>query len=432
MSALKKLGLIVALIGLAGGLLTPAFAHNAKVVKLTGKVEIQLPGLTTPQLLTPDMPVPEGAVIKTSAGAQLLLETFSGAVAAIQADATVIVEKLVVTERGGAVVAQEAMLDLKKGSIVSTLDPAKRAINRYGVRTPKGVAAAHGTVYGVSVTISGTSVATLNGFVSMDLGNGVTVSIPVGTGTVNNSDTVAALSDAIAASGQDGLTVAQLLQETVQAVAANVAASSSAVSNSDTAVAVMAAVVNAAATAQPEQAASFTQTAVAAVSSSTSSTVGNNTAVAAITEAAVRAAPAATAAIAQSAAQAVVETRVTEAVQAAQATGGDAQAAAAVASQAAAATVATIAQTAVSAAAEVGTIVDPTTVVTAVTTGSSTGAIDAGSVTGTTPPPPPAPPAAEVTEAAADAPSIEVPAPPAPVIITPDLPPVSGSGLPTG
>lgn len=418
MNALKKILSFIAACVIAGSLAAQAQAHDAKVVKISGLVEIQLPGQTAARTLTADMPVPEGSIIKTGPRAQLLLEAYSGSVATVGSDSVVVIEKLAVVERGGSLVSQEALLDLKKGSIVSTIDPAKKAINKYGVRTPKGVAAARGTVYGVSVTVTGTSVATLSGFVTLNLGAGVSVNIPVGSAALNDSSTVTNLAAAIAASGQQGVTVAQLLQETVQAVAANVAASSSAVGNADTAVAVMASVVSAAASAQPEQAAAFTQVAVAAVSSSTSSTAGSTAAVTAITEAAVRAAPAATAQIAQSAAQAVVETRVTEAVLAAQASGADTAAAAANASQSASETVAAIAQTAVNTSAAVGGTADVQSITDAVATGSASGATDAGTATNT--PPPAAPAAPTVTPAAPEAPSAPVVPP---VTTTPEMPP---------
>ena len=51
---------------------------------------------------------------------------------------------------------------LKQGKVLSTLDPARKAINRYGVRTPKGVAAARGTVYAVRVDVMGSSIATMS------------------------------------------------------------------------------------------------------------------------------------------------------------------------------------------------------------------------------------------------------------------------------
>lgn len=428
MKALHKLTSLLALCFAAAGLASNVYAHDAKVVKLVGSAEITLPGETVAKPLTADMAVPEGATVKTGNGSQVFLEVFPGGVATLQPNATVVVAKLALQKSGDKVTSQEAMLDLKQGSIVSTLDPAKKAINHYGVRTPKGVAAARGTVYGVTVNAQGTSVATLHGTVTLNLGNGITVNIPLGSAVVNNSETLTSLAAAIAASGQEGLTVSQLLQEAVQVVADNVAANTSAAGGGDTATTVMAAVVGAAAAADPANAASFTQTAVAAVTSSTSATGGNASAVAAVTEAAVRAAPAQAASVAQAAAAAVVETKVTQAVNAAKASGGDTAAAAAAAQTEAAAVVNTVNQTAVSTAGAVGANVDAGTITQAVNAGAATGTTAANTNTGTSV----APPAPVVTPTpAAPAPDV---APPPPVVVTPvtnvELPPVSPSTPP--
>ncbi|HYD82973.1 MAG TPA: FecR domain-containing protein, partial [Opitutus sp.] len=366
MKSSTKLRFFSALCAFAGAIV--ASAHEANVLKVSGAAEVQLSGQSSAQPLTAGMQVPEGATIKTAAGGQVYLETAPGVVATIESDSTVVVEKLNIEKQGETVILQEALLDLKKGNIISTLDPTKKSINRYGVRTPKGVAAARGTVYGTSVTFSATgesntTVATMTGVVTLNLGNGVTVDVPFGQAASGGSEqaemTTATLEAAIAASGQSGLTVAALLQEAVNAVAGNVAANTSAAGGNDTATAVLAAVVSAASAAQPSQASAFVATAVAAAVTTGSATggAGSNSAVAAIVEAAVRAAPASAAGIAQTAASTVVEVKVTEAAAAATAAGGDAAAVAAAVAEASAnaeATLQTIAETAVNTSAAVG------------------------------------------------------------------------------
>lgn len=402
-----------------------ASAEDAKVIKIVGAgATVTINGAT--KALNEKDAVPEGATINTPAGCQLMLETLPGVVATIQAGSTVVVEKILITRSGATVTEQEAMLDLKKGNVISTLDPAKKAINKYGVRTPKGVAAARGTVYGVSVSITGTSVATLSGTVTLNLGNGITVSIPLGSAIVPGSDTATTIANAIAASGQTGLSVSGLLSEAVSAVAANVAQNTSAAGGSDTATAVMAAVVSAASSAAPDQAAAFTKTAVAAVTASAGATGGSaasiSAAVNAVTEAAVRAAPQNSAAIAQNAAAAVVETKVTEAINNARLTGGDAGAAAVAAQIDAAALNTTVAKTVVDTAASVGTTVAPATVSSAMNAGADTGSNSAASATQTSAIPPR--PVQTPAPANPEAPSNVITTPTTPV----DLPPVSPSG----
>ncbi len=436
MKPLPTVRFFFALFAFAAGVLASAHAHQATVLKVQGSAEVQLPGQTTSQPVTVGMVVPEGSTITTAAGGEVYLEAIPGAVATITPETTVLVEKLSVTKQGETVTAQEALLDLKKGNIISTLDAAKKAVNRYGVRTPKGVAAARGTVYGTSVvfTASGTSnttVATLDGVVTLNLGNGVTVDVPFGQAASGGSDqagaTTATLEAAIAASGQTGLTVAALLQEAVAAVAGNVAANTSAAGGADTATAVLAAVVSAASSAQPQLAAEFVETAVAAAVTTGSATGGStaavNTAVASIVESAVRAAPAAAAAVSQTAAQTVVEVKVTQAAAAAQAAGGDAPAVAqavAAANASAAETLQTVTQSAVSAAAAVGSPISAAAITASTNTGAQQGASVAETVVNVPVAPPPA--------VAQPSPGTEAP----PTVITPpvtpvDLPPVSPS-----
>ncbi len=428
MKSFKKLQFFTFLCLFAGGLAVPLSAHEAKAVKVTGSVQVQLPGSTSAQPLTGGMAIPEGALVTTAADGQVYLEALPGVVATIEPNSTVLVEKLEITKAGNQVTSQEALLDLKKGNVISTLDPTKKAINRYGVRTPKGVAAARGTVYGVSVNVSGTTVATLSGLVTINLGNGVTVDIPVGMAVAGDSDTASTIAAAIADSGQTGLSVEQLLQEAVQAVADNVAANTSAAGGSDTATAVLAAVVNAAASAAPARAAEFAQTAVAAASSSTSATGGNTAAVAAITEAAVRANPGAATNISQAAANAVVQTKVAEAVAAATASGQDATAAATAGANAASQALQAIAQAALAGSNASADSAVAQSIINSVNSGSQQGmaqAVQQQQVVVNTP----APTIVQVTPPPASPTPGEAPSTP---IVTPPtdpvLPPVSPSG----
>ncbi|HWA84633.1 MAG TPA: FecR domain-containing protein [Opitutus sp.] len=293
MNTLSKLFSLF-VIGLLG--ISIAQARDAKVVKISGAATVQLAGQSGSQPVTEGMLVPEGSVITTGADGQVFLEAFSGAIATIQNSSSVTVEKVNVEKSGDTVTSQEALLDLKEGTVISTIDPRKKSITHYGVRTPKGVAAARGTVYGVTVQASGTTVATMSGTVTLNLGNGVTVDIPLGTAVVPGSDTAQALSQALIASGQTGVTVSDLLQQAVQVVADNVAARTSAVSDPGVAATALAAVVSAASSAMPDQAGTFTQIAVQAATST-----GNTAAADAVVQAALQAAPNSAAAIQQAA-----------------------------------------------------------------------------------------------------------------------------------
>jgi hypothetical protein len=281
-------------------------AQNAKITRITGDATAATvttaDGAKTP--LTPGMTIAQSSTITTGAGVEVSLEAFDGATAAIKANSSVLVEKLG---------ASEAVLDLKKGSLVSQLDPAKKATNKYSVRTPKGVAAARGTAYAISIDFSGgTNFSTLEGTVTLTpIGGGAPITMPFGTASINGA-AAQALSAAIASNPS----VATDIAAAVQTVSANVQNGSSGAGSGSSTVTVLAAVVSAAAQALPNQAAAFTQQAIAAVTSSTSAAGASSgaaatAAVQAITTAAVTAAPAQAAAISSSAAVAAVQAAVT-------------------------------------------------------------------------------------------------------------------------
>ena len=189
MNALRKISFWLVAALFASGFTARAFGHDAKVLRLVGTAEIQMPGQSEFTPLDKDAMVPQGATIRTGANSQVFLQVFSGGIAAITENSTVSVEKLALEKDGDTVTSQEAMLDLKQGNIVSTLDPTKKAINHYGIRTPKGVAAARGTTYTVTVGADHyTVVTTLSGDVTItNLTTGESVAVTAGTVSVNGS-----------------------------------------------------------------------------------------------------------------------------------------------------------------------------------------------------------------------------------------------------
>jgi hypothetical protein len=159
---------------------------DAVVLQVTGSVMVQLPGQTTPTALAAGAHIPQGATVITGADSEVSIRPVNGIVSTIKANTTVQIEKLSVTTDNGTVSNQTALISLLSGNLVSTLDPSKKHINNYGVRTPKGVAAARGTIYAVGVDAGGATFATLSGTVSITLANGSTVNVNLGTGLVIN------------------------------------------------------------------------------------------------------------------------------------------------------------------------------------------------------------------------------------------------------
>jgi hypothetical protein len=159
---------------------------DAVVLKVSGSVMVQLSGQTTPVPLAEGAHIPQGATIITGANSEASIQPFNGAVSTIKADTTVQIEKLSLTTDNGTISNQTALLSLLSGNLVSTLDPSKKHIDNYGVRTPKGVAAARGTVYDVQVNASGSTFATLSGTVSITMADNRIITVSLATGLILN------------------------------------------------------------------------------------------------------------------------------------------------------------------------------------------------------------------------------------------------------
>ncbi len=159
------LSLTVAL-GLAAPALAQTTQTQATVARVTGAATVTLPdGSTTP--LTAGMKVAQGSTITTGADGDVYLESHAGYVTSIKHDSVVAVDEISVTTEGGQVKEERTMLDLKSGNLVAKLDPKKKAVNNYQVRTPKGVAAARGTVFTVMFRGQQYAIAVVNGVVTV-------------------------------------------------------------------------------------------------------------------------------------------------------------------------------------------------------------------------------------------------------------------------
>jgi hypothetical protein len=277
---------------------------KAKVLKIVGFARAKLPGATEEFELKEGALVVKGTVITTDAASELYLETFKGALATLRPMSTMEIEKLTVTKAQSVVKKQSSILKLKSGTVISTIDPATKEINDYGVRTPKGLAHASGTSFSVTVEDDGFSVTTTADSVLFTTPAGLTYTIKAGNVTIAAAGGLPqppiSLSQALA----NNPAFASVIQTAVTTVATIVQNNLGGLS-ADSATNLITKVINTAASAIPGQAAAFTAQAVNAVSAPSSSTAsGISAAVAAVTLAATSAAPTEAAQIATAATQA--------------------------------------------------------------------------------------------------------------------------------
>jgi len=131
---------------------------EAVVLKLSGPVEVIFPGKTEAVAAKVGDKLPQGTTIVTSGTSEAEIQIFPGTTSTIRPGTKVELEKLSLTSSSGVVTKQTAMVNLRVGGVVSSIDPTKKSINDYAVRTPKGVAAARGTIYQVFVLADGSSI----------------------------------------------------------------------------------------------------------------------------------------------------------------------------------------------------------------------------------------------------------------------------------
>lgn len=117
----------------------------AKMKAFAGDVTVKIPGGSAVQA-TVGMTLPQGAEVVTGANAQATVELHDGIVAVMGQNSTADLEKLSIDAKG----VRTGLVSLKSGTIASSLDPKKKSINNYAVKTPKGVAAARGTTFSVN------------------------------------------------------------------------------------------------------------------------------------------------------------------------------------------------------------------------------------------------------------------------------------------
>jgi hypothetical protein len=281
-------------------------AVRATVLAVTGSATVRLPDGSSVPAAT-GLRLAQGAVIATGSNAQVSIEVHDGIVAVLAGTSNLELEKLNVSANG----TRNAMMNLTLGSLASSLDPSRKSLNNYGVRTAKGVAMARGTTMTVSVavTVNGNfyTVSVLAGNVTVNWQGGRSVSIEGNTPSdvTSNGQQAMSLHEALATGGVTGLSdaltaaavaVATVATNTAQvtavintiAVAAGTGPAAAATVASATAAATGAAVNNAAlVTAAGSTTAVASTISTAAVTSATAA--GNSSAAALIVTSAVNA-----------------------------------------------------------------------------------------------------------------------------------------------
>lgn len=170
-------------------------AEMAKIIRMTGTQDVLVTLPDDSEVLgSVGMEMPVGSLIEVRAGTKLFFKTFEGQITVVAAGGIVFLETIEVTAAG----KEKTVVELQSGDLVANLDPNKRGTNDYGVRTPKGVAAARGTNYSVSVNGVTILVTVSAGQVTMTIpGFDLPIAMSPGQATTGNSPSALSLSSVL-------------------------------------------------------------------------------------------------------------------------------------------------------------------------------------------------------------------------------------------
>jgi hypothetical protein len=211
------LAISAAILGLTSQAVAQSMPTEATVAKVTGTVTAQLPDGSTVKVEA-GTKLPQGATITTGDKSDAYLVSHGDTTSVITQNSVVAIAELSTAGSGSAVTKQTTTLDLKSGNLVAKLNPAKKSVNNYSVRTPKGVAAARGTVFTVSYNGGTYALTVVNGTVTIVptssgagvLGTNVGVQVNAGESTVSlaaDPDITRALPTGRVNNSQDGMAV---------------------------------------------------------------------------------------------------------------------------------------------------------------------------------------------------------------------------------
>ncbi|ACB77143.1 FecR domain-containing protein [Opitutus terrae] len=153
-------------------------APQAVVLSLSGTASTRAADSSQETALTAGALLAENSIVITGDASEVHLQPFVGAIATVQPNSVVQIERLSVPTAPAA--KRSVTLALRAGGVVSMIDPARRFTNEYQVRTPQGLAEAHGTAFAASLAHGGFSLAATADTVSFTTTSGTHYQISAG------------------------------------------------------------------------------------------------------------------------------------------------------------------------------------------------------------------------------------------------------------
>lgn len=139
----------ILLLALAWG--SSAFAFDATVKSVSGRVEAAPPGSKEMAQIKVGQKLAPGTTIVTSANGEAVILTAPGAAISVQASSRLVLQLNEFSEEKGKITNRKTVVDLQDGTLSALISKNDPKTTRFEVRTPQGVAAARGTFFGVTV-----------------------------------------------------------------------------------------------------------------------------------------------------------------------------------------------------------------------------------------------------------------------------------------
>ena len=130
---------------------TSAFATDATVKSVQGRVEASAPGSKEMAPIREGQKLAPGTTIVSSANGEAVILTSPGAAIHVQPSSRLVLQLNEFSSENGKITNRKTVVDLQDGTLSALISKNDPKTTRFEVRTPQGVAAARGTFFGVTV-----------------------------------------------------------------------------------------------------------------------------------------------------------------------------------------------------------------------------------------------------------------------------------------
>lgn len=154
---MRKINIAIALLLASFQFSAYALITEARAVVVKGTVTDIAPSSSTETPVVRDAEIQVGSTIGTAEKSSLLMQPTPGAAVMVLEKSSVVLTEDDLKKTGETIIGKKTILNLRKGAVEAALLHPNGGGVDFKIKTPQCVAAARGTVYGVSVSPDGNS-----------------------------------------------------------------------------------------------------------------------------------------------------------------------------------------------------------------------------------------------------------------------------------